>query len=162
MIGGGDAGFNALDSIERATINADGTLGSFTVLPGARLRRPNAYATSVTIGDWFYVIGGGTQKTSYTSVERAAIGVDGSLGQFEDVVGATLPVAARHLQAVVLGTWLYVLGGEDAVIERAAIDPDGSLGPFAAVPGFGLDPGANAAGAVVVDDMLYILGGLAS
>ncbi len=70
--------------------------------------------------------------TDLSSVERAPINVDGSLGSWQVVSNMT---KGRYGHAAVaVDGYLYVLGGYtgtwDATVERAAINSDGSLGPW--------------------------------
>jgi hypothetical protein len=66
---------------------------------------------------------------------------------------------------VVLGRWLYVIGGEttgdviDGTFERAEIGDDGSLGPFELVPQVALAKPRIEFGTAVVGPWLYVFGG---
>jgi hypothetical protein len=67
-----------------ATIASDGTLGAF-VNVGRGLAIARGTHTATLIKDVMYVIGGTNGRAVLTSVERAAINRDGTLGQFEDL-----------------------------------------------------------------------------
>jgi hypothetical protein len=157
--GGGPAG-----PVERATINADGTLSAFTPLDalGASLG-PRADHAALMIGRRLYVIGGTGNGTPLGSVMRAEIDSDGSLQNFADA-GTSLSVARTRHAAVVLGRWLYVFGGEGSggalqTVERAPIAGDGVLGAFTVVPGVTLAGTHLGGAAFAADNTLYVAGG---
>jgi hypothetical protein len=112
VVGGGNGpnGQNLLRSVERAKINADGSLGEWvqeahqTVLP----RR----CTKVSlIGDVLYSFGG-FGGTLLDSVEFAAIQSDGSVGEWQLASEPmTLPRYVNSVKAV--NGAAYVLGGHD-------------------------------------------------
>jgi galactose oxidase-like protein len=138
------------------------TLGSFSIVPGERLRTPRAYHAMVQTASSIYVIGGMTQSALLADVERATIGADGSLSAFARA-GQMLEQRSFPT-SVVLGNFLYVLGGTlqsgtvSATMERAPLAPDGSLGPFEVVTGSLVHPRV-AATVEVIGDNLYLIGG---
>ena len=97
--------------MERAPINADGTLGAFALVPDAALVLPRAGHASVKLGTWLYVVGGSGANGTLSSVERAKINVDGSLGQFAMVPDVALTIARSGYTIAVIGNLLYVFGG---------------------------------------------------
>ena len=149
-------------SVEQAPIAPNGSLGSFASRADVALVTPRAAHASVVIGPWLYVLGG-TAGVPLSSVERAPIASDGSLGRFAIVPGGDLEVARARHAAVVLGNSLYVLGGTAASVERATIYPDGSLERFATVSGVSVISAnkTRRLGSVtaVVGDWLYVVGG---
>ncbi|HEY9721285.1 MAG TPA: hypothetical protein V6D47_04680 [Oscillatoriaceae cyanobacterium] len=159
--GGSDAG---IATIERAPINPDGTLGSFTVLTG-QLTRPRIYHACAVLGGKLYVIGGeNNDATSIDTVEAATINADGTLGPFATVAGVTLAHARGEFATALLGQYLYVFcgwsstGGILSDVERAPVNPDGTLGNFSAYTNSAVaarDEGA----AIVTCDGVYLLGG---
>jgi Kelch motif len=169
---GGTIFSNTEDSIERAVINADGTLGPFTVV-GAVAVSGRAGASVLVTDDFVYVIGGelsiifGPDNHVQRSVERAAVHADGTLGPFSEVPAATLITGRTEHESVVVGKYLYVQGGagpglsDMAYVERASINGDGSLGPFESVPNaFGvLHSGAIS---LTWGNAVYVLGGTSS
>src|SRR5262249_58048311 len=78
---GGFGPLAALNTIEHATIGADGALTKFATAD-SKLTVPRAGHTSAVIGDGLYVIGGRNDDGPVASVERAAIAPDGTLGAF--------------------------------------------------------------------------------
>jgi len=155
----------ALAAVERATINADGTLGGFadTTTP---LAVPRLAPALVVIGDWLYVIGGAdTSRTGLTATERAAIAPDGSLGAFATVDESTLGTGRFEFTLTVVGDFLYAIGGQiidnqyTNSIERAPIGADGSVGAFTSVADRALVVARGDHAAAVLGDTLYIVGG---
>jgi hypothetical protein len=153
---------------EWTTVEADGTLGLWKSGPAMTRIRIGAFA--VVVGHQIYVLGGETgemgqpcdrPESCFTaSIERAAIRGDGSLGPWE-LVGR-MGSERWGFAAVVVGTNLYVIGGNDgkkatASVERLTFDPSGNVArsqPMAAlkVPRW-------AVGAVQSGDFLYAFGG---
>ena len=110
VVGGAD-GSGALNSVERAGINADGTIDSFDIVDGTTLVEARAGHTSVVIGDSLYVIGGSGAGGASSSVERARINADGSLGSFTSVPGVALATARSGHASALIGNAVYVIGG---------------------------------------------------
>ena len=129
MIGGAGQ-----QSIDRARIEADGTLGAFTTV-GAALSTARMSASSIVVRDQLYVIGGFSSASSvFDSIEVAPVMTDSSLGAFT-VVSTRLLRARADFATALVGGYLYVIGGSDgttaiASIERAPIAADGTLGAF--------------------------------
>ena len=98
-----------------------------------KLSTARIYLTAEVIGNRVYVIGGSNGTAPLSSVEVARIDADGSLSGFSSA-GVTLLTAREQHASVVIGNYLYVLGGRAgsalASIERAPIQADGSLGAF--------------------------------
>jgi len=125
----------ALDSVYFATVNADGTLGSWTTttnLPSPR----NHHAAVVTNGT-VYVTGGydGT-GTSQNTIYFAEVNSDGSLSSWDSTTA--LPVALYGHSATVENGLLTVIGGviqgtpdrSQDTVYTAALNSDGTLGIF--------------------------------
>src|SRR5262249_26774388 len=129
VIGGAKADGTADSSIERALINADGTLGPFTLIP-VSLRYPRYLFTAHVIGQFLYVIGGKNQW-GVLGVEYASINREGTLGSFSTVDWL---LGQRYMHAsVVIGNYLYLLGGPYDNIEAVKIHPNGALDRFSKV-----------------------------
>jgi N-acetylneuraminic acid mutarotase len=166
---GGTQGTAYLDSVDRATINADGTLGAFDIVPNVNLHTARGSHTAAVIGAYLYVFGGvGNSSTppgvELDSVERAPIAADGSLGAFEVVAAVTLATARGGHTTDVIGNTVYVIGGGDgtyplANVEQAAIAGDGSIGPFSIVPGLALQTPRVAHATAIYGGSLYVVGG---
>lgn len=159
---GGLGGDGSLSSVERATMNADGSLGAFGTMPGSNLATARRGHTSVVIGSHLYVVGG-FGNALLNSVEQATIGADGTLGPFTLLPDVTLTTARQGHTSAVIGNYLYVLGGSGAStlnsIERAIIHADGTLGSFTVVQGTTLSTGRHGHTTAVVGNYVYVLGG---
>lgn len=122
-----------------------------------RLQQGRANATAIVVRDRLYVVGGGGANGIAPRLESARINADGTLGPFTDSRDLVIP---RYAPAVVtVGSWLYVIGGEDSgAIERAPIAADGSLGAFTAT-GQTLAMPQSGATVHVVGDHVVVIGG---
>jgi hypothetical protein len=125
-----------LDAVARVEVAPDGELlGPFSKQPPLHAAR---YVACVAVIDQtLYVIGGSAQRAPEPTIEKAAIGDDGDLGPFTPTSLVLNTPRSGH-QCVVLGRYLYVLGGfglsDDVTsIERAEITGPGTLGPFSTV-----------------------------
>jgi hypothetical protein len=154
---------NGLASVERAPINADGTLGTFADA-GVSLMTNRWYHRSIVIGDYVYVFGGNSgpycSPLLLKSIERARIKPNGDLGPFMDA-GVSNVVSRVDSAVVVNGSYVYVIGGSSSVgVEVATIGPDGSLGGFSDAGG-GWAPASilNGITAHVIGNTLYVFGG---
>jgi len=153
-----------LASVERATINADGSLSAFSIVPGTTLQTPRDGHTSIVIGNSLYVIGGNSQSDGLDTIERATITADGSLSPFSTLPNLRLNRARAFHTCEIVGDSLYVIGGTGvseerlASVERATIRADGSLGPFSTLPVRLSTPRSNFT-SIVFGRSLYVLGG---
>jgi len=157
---GGCNGNTLNNGAERIDIREDGSLGAWQVvrpLPTAR----GGHTGGVVAGNVIVVAGGmgaaGVQDTS----SYAAVGVDGSLGEWKD--GGTVGHPRMHPGAIVRGDTVYVMGGFQnrdvwSDIVRASVLPDGSLSPWTAA-GTLLGPRTHFS-VSTVDDYVFIVGGL--
>jgi hypothetical protein len=164
---GGANGMNdsALDSVERATINPDGSLGAFSIVDGITLGTARTSHAAVVIRDHLYVLGGttGTSVVALASIERAAINPDGTLQPFEPAGAMMIPRAGHG--AFVFGDKLVLIGGLgpapaiEATLEQAQIQASGDLGAFGGLPGR-LEIARAGAAYAIAGNNLYVLGGL--
>ncbi len=152
---GGRSGAS-LKTTSRALINADGTLDRFEP-GGVSLVTAREAATVLRLGDFVYVLGGYNDTDSnLTSIERATIGADGTLGPFA-TVSAVLTTARSGAASTVVGRYVYVSGGGDYSIERCPISADLSLEACVAVgPLAGPNPFFDHR-MIVVGNWLYLL-----
>lgn len=126
----------ALATVERALISPDGSLGTWETLPP--MTTPREKPAAVVIGDAIYVIGGLSSYSGYqSSIERARINPDGSLGAWQ-IVSSMITPRFRLMQAWVDG-YLYAIGGANAsgdlnTVERTTISSDGTFGPWQTLP----------------------------
>jgi hypothetical protein len=131
IAGGSAGGTQLLDTIERAPITFDGSLGRFAQVAG-RLASPRGGAGVAILGNDVYLIGGRSGNTDLgmggflDSIEHAQVG-SGGLGAFSILPGVALGTARGGHGVVVTGNSLFVLGGLIdtpailASIERAAL-----------------------------------------
>lgn len=124
---GGTTGMGPpLNSVERAEIKSDGSLGPWELTTSMTMTRPGLSA--VASDGYLYVLGGNN------SVEYAPINADGSLGSWQVISAMTME--RTELAAVAADGYLYALGSflfsinATNSVERAAISVDGSLGPW--------------------------------
>ncbi len=150
-----------LATVERAFINADGSLGSWQIMPSMTTARDGHAA--VVVANYIYAIAGSGQDVTLNSVERASINADGSLGPWQSVT----PVSHSNCTpaAVAARGYIYVLGGYECLnlgpryndVERAKVNLDGSLSPWQ--PVFSMTTVRISFGAIQKDDHIYALGG---
>jgi len=169
VIGGLNGGTLCLNDVQYATINLDGTIGSWTAttsFPTARYGH-----TSVVYNNKIYVIGGCTNSgtlSSLNDVQYAPINADGTIGTWS---AATSFTTARFSHASVVNNgYIYVIGGYGHInesqhaycndVQYATINLDGTIGSWNTTTEFPT-PRCNFAG-VAYNGYIYILGGLIS
>jgi len=160
--GNGPSGHHLLRSVERAAIQADGSLGPWQQEKQS-LNFPRRCAKIVASGDYLYAIGG-FGGTLFDSVERAHFNADGSLGPWE-LTKATLTMPRYiHADAEINGR-LYVLGGHaqqggmgEAAAEYTSLDDHGQLSTWQT--SVAMQHGRYGLAAVSHGDYLYALGGI--
>ena len=160
----GGFGGSALSSIERAVINADGSLEPFVTVSGISLATARYGHSSTVVGNKLYVIGGTGGSGTLGDVEQATITADGSIGPFEAVAGVTLSTARAGHSTIALGNTLYTVGGVGASgtlisVEQLAINSNGSLGAVTPAVGVTLTTARHGHSTVVVENYVYLLGG---
>lgn len=165
VIGGKDATGMPLDTIERAQINDDGSLGAFGPYNGVELVKERYGAACVVADSTIYVIGGATTTMAYASIEQATIAPDGSLGMFSEL---SLATARLDPFALALEGSLYVIGGStspsaDSVTsaEVVIIGSNGSTGIESNVP-YELMTARAGAALARVGNFVYAIGGAGS
>jgi len=150
---GGSDGSTSLNTIERAMVNADGTLFGFAA--AGTLGEHREAASAVRVGNRVYLIGGvGADSHEVATIDATT----GLLGPFS--AGTSRLRAPRHGHtAIALGPWVYVVGGNRATVERAAVLADGSLGRFDEVVGVATSVAREFGAVAVAGRTLYIAGG---
>lgn len=148
LVGGGNASSPNISSrIQYAPINADGSIGSWT-LTFDYLPYGVAGAACVQTKDYAYIIGGcnyyqDNYNTTFTNkIIRCNINTDGTIGSFTQL-STTLPVNLAGHCAVIIKNYIYVFGGASTypasnftgknTVYRATINNDGSLTSFTEV-----------------------------
>ncbi len=157
---GGEEGHGGarLSSVERAKINSDGSLDPWQASTPMTITRVGLGA--VAVDDYIYALGGNSNSGGLqSSVERAKINSDGSLGSWQAVNSMTIP--RYGLGAVAIGNYIYAIGGYSgsplSSVERAEINNDGSLGSWQAISSM-ITPRYSLA-AVAIANYLYAVGG---
>jgi len=96
------------DTIYRAAVNANGTLGDWEKLP-VTLPRPSQHHAAVAACDSIYLTGGNDEMFERNAVYQAEMRADGSLGAWSPA--APLPRALSHHAAAALPGGILVTGG---------------------------------------------------
>ncbi|MFT3767437.1 MAG: hypothetical protein QM820_18445 [Minicystis sp.] len=156
---------NLLKSIERASINADGSLGAFEVegdLPEAM-----AGHSIAVVGSTVIIAGGlritGNKLVPSAKTEFAKVQADGSLSAWTE--GPTMSTGRFHGAMIAYKSFVYAVGGLDGdgkdntpSVDRATVAADGTLGPWTAVTAL---PGKRSHHGLAIDgNHLYVTGGL--
>lgn len=140
--------------VERALINADGTLGlwqrvNFMVMPRSEL-------AAVAHGDYLYALGG-VSGSATTATEFAQVQPDGSLASWQLTSAMNQPRA--HFAAVAANGYLYAIGGDNqtpATVERARFNADGSLGAWEMVNQMNYQ--RRSRNAALINNFIYVVG----
>jgi len=135
VIGGIDTNDRYVQPVEYAPILEDGSLGEWKQT--SQIIEGRFYNAAIAHNGFIYTLGGGsgdTGKLNYpiTSVERARINPDGSLGPWQTISHTLSP--RRGLKTVVHDNTIYAIGGYDGrflkSVERTTIQANGSLSPW--------------------------------
>lgn len=137
LLGGAD-GATALDSIERAPINAaTDTISNFE-MSAVTLSAPRDGASSIVLGSRVYVVGGADGAAARSSIESATITPSGNLNAFSATSGRVLSVARRGAVSTLVGNYWYLVGGANAdpvtSLDRAQVNGSGEVGVGELVP----------------------------
>jgi Tol biopolymer transport system component len=146
------------DTIERTTINPDGSLQPWQII--GTLPGPRWQFESMAIDGYLYVVGGSTDTQELAEVIYAEIQGDGSLGPWQAT--SPLNVARSRFGLASVNGYLYAIGGNNYStfldsVEYAPILADGSLGPWQTTSA--LNTPRNGVEAVTVDGYVYVLTG---
>ena len=123
---------NNSDRVNYATVNTDGSVGSWTYTSANLLPTASTISQMVAYAGYLYVLGGGSNSVTSNAVYFAKINTDGSYGSW--TATSSLNTARARFQVFILNGYIYALGGTDAAkttyyssTERAQINPNGSL-----------------------------------
>lgn len=157
----GGFGGTLLDTVERARIQRDGSLGAWKILP-ERLSMPRYIHAMAETGRALYAIGGHSDQggTGKESTEYAVLKSGKDMGQWR--TSAPLQHGRYGLAAFVHGDYVYAVGGLSGAtffdaIERSRIGADGALGPWQEITPLPA-PFADM-GVASYRDWVYVLGG---
>ncbi len=164
---GGSGGSTFYSDIQESTINANGTLGTWSTLSTTLPNSVSSFQATV-YNNYLYILGGSLAKAkgSYTylsSVYYAALGTtSASVGAFTQTSSFT---TARILFfASAYNGYLYLMGGEDSAgtsyndIQYAPINANGSIGSFITNTTSFTTP-RYAFGGTIDNGYVYIMGG---
>ena len=122
VLGGLDDQGNATDTVYYASLNADGTIGTWattTKLPQALFAEG-----AVIFHGRIYVAGGNDSTGPVKSVYSAKINSDGTLGAWQTL--PDMPIALAYHQLVTAAGYLYAIGGDSAMVDPLTNLPDAS------------------------------------
>ncbi|MBW3555124.1 MAG: IPT/TIG domain-containing protein, partial [Gemmatimonadetes bacterium] len=110
VIGGQAADSSVVSTVYIGHVDLAGDVTGWAT--GEALPQPLHSASAVLFRGFLYVSGGaGADGAPVSTVHRAAVAEDGTLGAWETLAGA-LPVAAAHHSMLNFGPFLYVVGGD--------------------------------------------------
>ncbi len=126
VFGGKNAG-GPVAKVQQASIDADGSLGSWAL--ASSLPTGRVYGSSVVVGQNVYLIGGTDGSTYLPQVDTASVGPNGLLGAFTTMDKTTWHLATLRASpmAVAIGHTVIVIGGYNATttaitsVERAVL-----------------------------------------
>ncbi len=152
------------DSVERAYINPDGSLGTWQYVNQLPVTSFIEFG-AVTANNSIYLIGGGEywSEIILNTVERATVNVDSTLSTWS-ILSSKLLDPSGEFVALVANNRIYVIGGADAnsvlnTIEYASINSDGTLGPFAWSTTHLIMPTRGLSG-IYFQNHIYVAGGI--
>lgn len=156
---GGQGNAGILANTWSATINTDGTIGSWVA--GKSLPRPVYSPASFFIKDRFYIVGGYGASGVINTVYYATVKADGTLSDW--ILDNPLPVSIYATSHFATKNRVYLMGGYDgstwfATCWGADINSDGSLGTWTQLP-TSLPTNIGSAGHFLVNGKFYIIGG---
>lgn len=158
VVGGRNGSSNAMTDVQYAPINADGTLGTWTVTSSL----PTAVygLRALAYNGYIYAIGGETGGGASAGVQYAPINANGSIGAWSTT--SSLLTGVENFGAVIYNGYMYTLGGQVSLgytnrVQYAAINANGTLGTWNYGTNLATTRGFN--GAVVANGSLYVLAG---
>ena len=165
MLGGVTSNEDISDSIYRAPVNADGTLGDWETLPQP-LPVPLDGHTAAVVNDFLLVMGGwgGIGPGMRDEVYKATIDPQGNLGPWQSVTPLPQPLVWQA--ATVAGGGLLVSGGANLdhpssalqqTVYRATPDANGDIDAWVELSPLPYPMATHAIAAT--DDQVYIAGG---
>ncbi len=151
-----------LRTSEYAQIHSDGTLSNWQ--SGPTLNTERGYFAVARHKNYLYAVGGGqgaNGKDLLSSIERAEIKDDGTLGKWK-MEKSALNISRRCVKLAVIGNNIYAFGGYGGIfldtVEQAEINPDGTLGEWF-VSNDPMTVARYVHGEVAIDDGVYNIGG---
>ncbi len=157
---GGNNGTTAVSTIYTAPVNLDGTIGAWTA--SGNIQTAVEFGQAVVIRNYVYLIGGlNSVGTPITTVQRAPINTDGTLGTWAELV--SLPVPLAMSQSFVSHNRIYMFSGKTngstwvSDVYGAEVLPNGDLGTWSVVGS--TTTNLSESHVIAVRNKLYVLGG---
>jgi N-acetylneuraminic acid mutarotase len=128
IIGGYNSGYGLTNTVFRAKLNSNGSIGSFTT---SYLPISVYDATTVVNGNNLYLIGGGgVYPNTFSTVYYAKLNIDGSIGTWN--LTTSFPTNFQSGASIVNKNYIFVFGGGNSTtvldtVYYAAVNPDGSV-----------------------------------
>ena len=158
VLGGNNVNTGNQDTVYYATLNGDGSVGSWnttTALPA-----PLFDASAVAYNGYIYLIGG-YHNGYFDTVYYATLNGDGSVGSWNTTTA--LPQAIVRTKSVVYGGYVYVAGGDNGgsldTVYYAKLNADGSVGSWTTSPN-SLPQTVEGAGVIAYGGYMYVMGGV--
>lgn len=160
LIGGEDPNNNETSSVVYAPINANATLGAWSLTTA--LPSKDYMAASVASNGYVYLMGGYSPGVTTATVLYSTISSNGTLGSW--TVTQQLPVAEYNQSAATYNGYIYSMGGENSSLNKststvnyAQISSSGAITSW--TPTQALPLALYQFGAVAYNGYLYALGG---
>ena len=160
IMGGSSGGAGYYSDVQYAPINANGTVGTWTVSVTSFTNARYSFGTAL-YGKYIYIMGGqGTGGVQYNDVKYAPINSDGTVGTWTATTSFT--TARFRLAAVAYNGYLYVTGGYDGTtfyndVQYAPINSDGTVGTWSTTITY--TSGRWGLAAAAYKGFMYIMGG---
>jgi len=157
----GGFGGTLFDSVERARIKADGSLGPWRLLD-TKLTMPRYIHAVAESQDHLYLLGGHAQQGGSGEAAAEYVKLDAHRAMTSWHATAAMQQGRYALAAAAHGDALYALGGMNGatyldVIEESRIQADGALGAWRKIAP--LPAPLADFGVIVHGDWLYVIGG---
>lgn len=138
VLGGRNSGGTALNSVEYAPINSDGTVGTWQTTSSFSNGRVTFAAAAMN--DYMYVLGGRNSGSYYKDIQYAKINLDGSLDTWASA-GSNVYNGGQGVCMVAHGGYIYSLGGWDNSIDHVSVryalqNANGTIGSWQTAPDF--------------------------
>lgn len=155
-IAGGYLFGSPLNDVFRATLDISGNLTTPAQMPVSMTRTRYDFALAL-VENRVYAVGSGSGDDL---VEHSSIIGGNTLAKFATVTTSQIPTPSSDASSVVLGRWLYLIGGAEhpKQVLRAPIGADGTPGTWADA-GITLKVNRSGASLAVLDDKLWVFGG---
>ncbi len=159
VIGGSQLNGTALNDVQVAPINSNGTVGTWTTTTA--FPNPRFYHSSVVSNGHLYVIGGVLQGGAATNdVEEAPINANGTVGAW--TATSALGTARFGVSSVAYNGYVYAIAGftgsaDLASVEMAPVNSNGTLGAWTQTSW--LSRVRDLSTSVVQNGYIYVIGG---